>query len=80
MKQVASWLAVLTVGAVAIVSAAQQDFVLENKTGMTIDELYVTPAHAKKWGEDVLGKDVLNHTERVPKSRSRARRPTVSGI
>lgn len=55
--------AALAVSAAAL--AGDQDFVLVNKTGLTIDELYVSPADDDEWGEDVLGKDVLADGESV---------------
>ena len=39
--------------------AGQQDFVLLNDTGYTIEEVYVSPSRAQTWEEDVLGRDVL---------------------
>jgi hypothetical protein len=38
---------------------AKQDFTLVNRTGYTIDEVYVSPSKADTWEEDVLGKDSL---------------------
>lgn len=39
--------------------AGVQDFTVENKTGMTISELYVSESTNDDWEEDVLGEDVL---------------------
>lgn len=39
--------------------AGQQDFVLENQTGLTIDEFYCSPTTTNDWEEDVLGTDTL---------------------
>lgn len=41
--------------------AGPQDFTLVNDTGLTIDELYISPTHDDEWQEDVLGVDVLNN-------------------
>lgn len=41
------------------------DFTLVNKTGLTIDEVYVSPSDDDEWGEDVMGKDVLKDGESV---------------
>ena len=41
------------------------DFTLVNSTKYTILELYVSPTNDDKWGEDVLGKDVLKPGEKV---------------
>jgi hypothetical protein len=51
------------------VSASSQrrvlDFTLVNSTKYTVVELYVSPANDDKWGEDVLGEDVLKPGEKV---------------
>jgi hypothetical protein len=41
------------------------DFTLVNKTGLVIVELYISTTKDDKWGEDVLGKDVLKDDEKV---------------
>lgn len=41
------------------------DFVLVNKTGLTIESVFVSPAKDDEWGEDVMGKDVLANGESV---------------
>ena len=41
------------------------DFTLINKTGFTIDSVFVSPADDNEWGEDVMGKDVLDNGESV---------------
>ena len=41
------------------------DFTLQNRTGLVIMELYVSPDEADDWEEDVLGRDVLKHNESV---------------
>jgi hypothetical protein len=43
----------------ALALTGKQDFVLVNKTGLNIDELYVSPTKSDDWEEDVLGRDVL---------------------
>ena len=45
--------------------AGEQDFVLLNNTGETIEELYVAPSSSDEWEEDVLGRDVLAEGERT---------------
>ncbi len=55
----------LAVGA-SVLSAGDQDFVLVNKTGYGIDEVYLSPVKAKTWGDDVMGKDTLADGEKVP--------------
>ena len=39
--------------------AGDQDFKLNNKTGVEINALYVSPADKNAWGEDILGQDTL---------------------
>jgi len=53
------------------VVAADQDFTLVNATGVTIDEVYVSPATARDWQEDILGVDVLEDGEEAEISFSR---------
>ena len=55
---------VLAIGATAL-RAGDQDFVLVNKTGYDIDEVYVAPANEKEWGQDVMGKDTLDDGDKV---------------
>ena len=49
----------------SLLRAGDQDFVLVNKTGYDIDEVYVSPAKAKHWGDDVMGKDTLDNGHKV---------------
>ncbi len=55
----------VTWGAVggARAAEARQDFVLVNKTGYTISEVYVSPTKSDDWEEDVLGRDTLDDGE-----------------
>ena len=39
--------------------AGQQDFTLVNESGISIVELYVSPASVNSWEEDVLGVETL---------------------
>jgi hypothetical protein len=62
----------VTLSALALIMAASlpvycadQDFTLVNNTGVTINELYVSPATTKDWQEDVLGVDALADGEEV---------------
>ncbi len=45
--------------------AGDQDFTLVNRTGYTIEQVYVSPIKSKNWEEDVLGRDVLDDGEKV---------------
>ena len=38
---------------------------LVNKTGLAINELYVSPSDDDEWGEDILGQDILKNGEKV---------------
>ena len=57
----------LILSSVASVALAQspQDFTLVNRTGYTIDQVYVSPVKASDWQEDVLGQDQLENGQRV---------------
>jgi len=57
--------AVVLAAAVGIHAQGKQDFVLVNKTGLTVDKLFLSPANEATWGEDVLGKDTLDDGEKV---------------
>ena len=45
--------------------AENHDFTLVNKTGYTIDQIYVSAAGRKSWEEDVMGRDALATGESV---------------
>ncbi len=55
----------LALGLAGPAAAGTQDFSLINATGYTLSEVYVSPARAKDWEEDVLGRDVLADGERT---------------
>ncbi len=63
----ASWLAGLYLVAGSLVggayssaaTAGDQDFVVENATGVDIHQLHVSPHSTNDWEEDILGQDVL---------------------
>ncbi len=63
----AAGLAVVVFATVTLHAAQNRklDFSLVNKTGLTIDEVYVSPSDDDEWGEDVMGKDVLKNGESV---------------
>lgn len=44
---------------------AKQDFDLVNKTGYTIDQVFVSPSDGDDWEEDVLGQDTLGNGQKV---------------
>ncbi len=41
----------------------KQDFVLINKTGYQLKEVYVSPTGSNDWEEDVLGREMLDNGE-----------------
>ncbi|MCA3255391.1 MAG: hypothetical protein INF91_07235 [Alphaproteobacteria bacterium] len=63
--------AALAMMALPVLAQGKQDFTLHNKTGYTINEVYVSPSKSKSWEEDVMGKDVLEDGERVDITFSR---------
>ncbi|MEW5982588.1 MAG: hypothetical protein AB1806_09480 [Acidobacteriota bacterium] len=67
MKRVvlAVCLAVVVAGSLAIAAQGRQDFVLRNRIGQTIDELYISPTTTDEWEEDVLDVDLLENGEDV---------------
>jgi hypothetical protein len=44
---------------------SDNNFTLVNKTGYTLESVYVSPHDAKKWGEDIMGKDTIADGEEV---------------
>lgn len=48
-------LASLLVAMAGSAAAANADFVLVNRTGYDINEVYISPSHRKNWGQDRLG-------------------------
>ena len=45
--------------------AQSRDFVLVNKTGKAVNEVYVSASATNDWEEDVLGQDTLANGSRV---------------
>ncbi len=50
---------ILTLALALSALAGEQDFILVNQTGLTIDQLFCSPTTTQNWEEDVLGVDVL---------------------
>jgi hypothetical protein len=48
-----------TVGATGAYAFGKQDFRIVNKTGYDINEVYVSPSRANRWGHDVMGDGTL---------------------
>jgi hypothetical protein len=70
MKRNAVFIAFLLMAASSVI-AGDQDFILVNQTGLTIDQFYCSPSESKDWEEDVLGTDVLENGEKVEINFSR---------
>jgi len=47
------------------VNGINLDFTLVNRTGYTISSIYVAPTTQREWGENIMGKDLLNDDEQV---------------
>ncbi|TVQ30931.1 MAG: hypothetical protein EA370_13320 [Wenzhouxiangella sp.] len=56
-----SLLILILLGCASAQAQAQQNYYVDitNQTGYTIVYMYVSPADARSWEEDVLGRDVL---------------------
>ncbi len=66
MKMGSLGLAVLFISGLAasgIATAGSADFTLVNKTGYALREVYLSPAHKTKWGNDRLGQDTLENNK-----------------
>lgn len=64
----ASAVLLLTLSAVTFAAPQQRknlDFTLVNKTGVDIMEVYLSPTSDNEWGEDVMGKDILENGQKV---------------
>ena len=48
-----------------IVSGENLDFLLINKTGYDIEDIYVAPTTERNWGDDIMGKDLLENEASV---------------
>ena len=57
--------ALMAVAASPAFADGKQDFDLVNRTGYTIDQVFVSPTSSDDWQNDVLGRDVLDEKESV---------------
>ncbi|QCK84414.1 hypothetical protein E8L99_00695 [Phreatobacter aquaticus] len=62
---IAAFAALLLAAPEAANAQAQQDFVLVNRTGYTIDEVYVSAASRNSWGDDLMGDDSLEEGQQL---------------
>jgi hypothetical protein len=61
MKSICAVLSLAVVASLAVsATAGTQDFTLVNKTGVPINNLYISETGNDDWEEDVLGADVLD--------------------
>ena len=65
MRYAAAVLALMICWAGIALAQGRQDFTLVNRTGYTIDEVYVAPSKSDDWQNDVLGQDTLDNGQRV---------------
>lgn len=63
MKLAWAFVLALVLCPAAAMAAGDQDFTLVNGTGIVIDKVFVSPHDQDKWGDDVLGRDVLGDNE-----------------
>jgi hypothetical protein len=56
---VATALAVALFTGSALAQSARQDFVLVNRTGYELSEIYVSQNNSNEWGNDILGKSTV---------------------
>lgn len=52
--------AAIAMASVGVAHASDADFVLKNKTGYQIDEVYVGPHSSRNWGNDIMGSASLS--------------------
>jgi hypothetical protein len=45
--------------------ADPRDFNVANNSSIVLTHVYVSPSDVQQWGDDILGRDVLNPTESV---------------
>lgn len=53
----AAAISILVPASASVQAESRQDFMLVNKTGYDISEVYISPAKANEWEEDILGSD-----------------------
>ena len=56
---------VMTVASPKLSLANDADFVMKNRTGYQIDEVYVSVGSSKSWGKDLMGSDSLANGEQL---------------
>jgi hypothetical protein len=61
----ASVLVIVSLSASVASAQGKQNFTLVNKSGIAVNELYVSKASTDDWEEDILGRDTLPNGESV---------------
>lgn len=49
----------------SVAHADQRDFTLYNETGQVIVQVFVSPSNVVDWGDDILGRDILDDEDSV---------------
>ena len=71
MRRFSRLLAVAPIAALAIAAFAApafadpRDFNVANNSSITLTHVFVSPSDEQSWGDDILGRDVLNPAETV---------------
>jgi hypothetical protein len=78
LRRMAALVAVCAISTMMLMPAGRaqgkQDFTLVNQTGVSINELYVSPHTTNDWEEDILGQDTLANGDSVDITFSRTER------
>ena len=51
----------VALGLTSMAASASADFLLTNRTGFDLREIYVSPANKNSWGRDRLGRNLLEN-------------------
>ena len=66
IRMIAPFVAALAaLSATPVLAQMYEDITIENSTGYTISEIYISPARSADWEEDVLDWDVLQNGQEV---------------
>jgi hypothetical protein len=72
MRRTFGWLATVPAAAALLAAlwaipafADPRDFNVANNTSIVLTHVYVSPSDASDWGDDIMGRDVLNSGENV---------------
>lgn len=65
MPVLGGFLLAVAIGGPAV-GQSKQDFLLVNGTGYDISHVYVSPSNEADWGDDIMGRDVVEDGDEVP--------------